>query len=256
MPDISPHAIVEKSAKLAKDVRVGPFSYIGPQVKIGAGCVIENNVTITGKTRLGERNHVFPMAVIGTGADDGRGGCIIEKANTIREHVTIYAGGDAPTRIGTNNLIMIACTVAGSARVGDQGIFANCTHIGAGAVVEEYVRTSGFAVIQPGAAVGAYTFIAGHAIIEHHAPPFAIVQSFPYRVRGVNVENLRRCGFADEDIQALRGAFRELFNDQTDHARPAALESLPAHLARNRYVARLVAFIREHAGPPGAAGNG
>ena len=113
MQGISPHAIVEKGAKLAEGVRIGPFSYIGPKVRIGPGCIIENNVTIVGRTSLGERNHVFPMAAIGLcpdGPADG-GACVTGDANSFREHVTIYGGADGPTRIGTDNLLMIDCTI-------------------------------------------------------------------------------------------------------------------------------------------------
>jgi acyl-[acyl carrier protein]--UDP-N-acetylglucosamine O-acyltransferase len=39
-----------------------------------------------------------------------------------------------------------------------------------------------------------------------------MVQGFPFRIRGVNSENLKRCGFADEDIRAIKKAFRMLFN--------------------------------------------
>ena len=247
MSDISRKAIVERGAKLARDVRVGPFCHIGPGVRIGAGCTLESHVTIAGATTIGEKTHVLPMAVIGLaddGQDDPAGQCVLGMANTIREHVTVRAGRDRPTRIGSGNLIMVACEIGPGAVVGDHGIFANCTHVAAGAVVEDYVRTSGFAMVGAGATVGAYTFIAGHAVIDRFAPPFAIVQSFPYRVRWVNAENLKRCGFAEEDIRALREAFKILFDDDADHARPARLDELPADLTANAHVGRLVEFLR------------
>ena len=85
MADISPYSIVEKGAKLARNVRVGPFCHIGPNVTIGAGTVIESNVTIVGNTKIGEQNRVFPMAVIGTtpDGDDTKGKCVIGNANSI-----------------------------------------------------------------------------------------------------------------------------------------------------------------------------
>ena len=122
--------MVEKTAKLAEDVRVGPFSYIGPHVKVGRGCIIENNVTLVGKTTLGPKTRVFPMAVVGAApaSAGGEGECIIGNANAIREHVTVYGGLDKPTRIGHDNLIMIGSQIGAGATLGDHGIFANCTH--------------------------------------------------------------------------------------------------------------------------------
>ena len=227
MPQISPHAIVEDSAKLAADVTVGAFSYIGPDVEIAAGCVIENNVTITGQTTIGEKSHIFPMAVIGTSSNGGaRGSCCLGEANTIREQVTIYTAPGQETRIGNDNLVMIGCIIAAGAKIADHGIFDNCSHIGAGAIVGDYVRTSGFACIERGMAVGAYSFVTGYTSVDCDAPPFARVQGSPMRVRGVNMPNLKRCGFDNEDIGAIKKAFRNLFNGSEEFANRKVLAKL------------------------------
>ncbi|MBN1941901.1 MAG: hypothetical protein JW849_01275 [Phycisphaerae bacterium] len=217
MADISPYSIVEKGAKLAQNVRVGPFCYIGPRVTIGAGTVIESNVTIVGATELGEQNRVFPMAVLGAtrDGDEEKGRCIIGDANSIREHVAVYAGaGKKPTKIGRNNLVMIASQVGAGSTIGDHGIFANCTHIDPGAVIEDYVRTSAFTYVGENVTVGAYTFVAGFVQVDHDAPPYAMLQGSPYRVRGVNSHNLKACGFGEADIRELKRVFRDLFNGE------------------------------------------
>jgi len=250
MPNISPQAIIEEGAQLARGVRVGPFSYLGPQVRIGPDCTLENNVTILGDTVLGEKNHVFPMAVLGT-APVGSGtvvSCRIGNANAIREHVTIYGGASSPTRIGTDNLLMIDCTVGAGAVVGDHCIFANVTHIGAGTRMADCTHTSGFAAIADGVTVGAYTFIAGYAGVDRDAPCFAILQGSPFRVRGVNTHKLRRCGFGDDDIRALKDAFRELFNGQTEDPDPAGLERLRRQKELNPCVRRLLEALERRSG--------
>ncbi len=226
MPEISKYAIVERGAKLSDDVRVGPFTYIGPHVRIGPGCVIDSNISITGKTTLGERNHVHPLAVLGAGLDGTDGELVLGEANVVREHVTLYAGTARPTRIGTDNLIMIGCQIDAGATIGDHGIFVNCTHIGAGAVIEDYVRTSSFVIVSPGVTVGAYTFTLGYGEMDRDCPPFAMVQGSPYRVRGVNAENLRRCGFGENDIRDLKSAFREIFTGPDDSPDPVVLRRM------------------------------
>lgn len=215
MPDISPHAIVDKGAQLAENVKVGAFSYIGPQVRIGASTVIENNVTITGCTEIGPRNRIFPMAVIGITANGSSGPacCHIGPANAIREHVTIYGGSEElPTRIGTDNLVMIGSIVGAGVQVADHCVLANLTLLEEGAELEDYVGTSSFTSVEKGCRVGAYSFLAGYSAVDRDAPPFAMLTGSPYRVRGVNSEKLRRCGFGDDDIRAIKAAFRELFN--------------------------------------------
>ena len=245
MPKISPKAIVENTAELADDVEVGPFAYIGPNVRIGPGCIIENNATVTGRTILEGKNHIFPLAVVGISADGSAGAaqCVIGQANSFREHVTVYGGDPQPTRIGSDNLVMIGCLLGASCVVGDHGIFANCTHVGALAQVEDYVHTSGFAEIESGVTVGAYTFMAGYAQIDIDAPPYAIVQGFPFRVRGVNTEKLRRCGFGEDDIKALKAAFRELFNGSSARPDRVVLDRLIQSPDANRHVRRLVDFL-------------
>jgi UDP-N-acetylglucosamine acyltransferase len=244
MSNISPKAIVEPGAKLSADVVVGPFSYIGPQVRIGPGCVIANNATVTGRTTLGEKTRVFPMAVIGTSPEGGEvAECVIGKANTIREQVTIYGGAKVPTRIGNDNLIMINCMVGQGASMGDHGIVVNGTMIGPEARVDDYIHTSAFVTIAPGVSVGAYTFIAGYADVDHDAPPYAIVMGSPFRVRGVNAEKLKRCGFGEDDIRALKEAFRDLFNGEGHAVDEEALARLAGH-STNPHVRRLVTAIQ------------
>ncbi len=242
MPKISPKAAVDPAAKLADDVTIGAFAWIGPDVKIAEGCRIDNNVTITGRTTLGEGNHVFPLASIGLSADGSaeNGECVISEANSIREHVTIYAGGETSTRIGKDNLIMNGCTVGTGATLGDHGIFANLAQIGPDTRVEDYVRMSAFTSVAPGVVIGAYTFAAGYVAIDHDAPPFAILHGCPYRVRGVNSHNLKRCGFGEDDIRELKQVFRKLFNGEGRQVNEAALRELMERPKPGRYVQLLL----------------
>ncbi len=246
MPTIARQAIIEPTAKLADDVQVGPFSYIGPDVELGSGCIVENNATIIGRTRMGENNHVFPMAVVGAAGDEDQasGELIIGEANSFREHVTVRAGADRPTEIGSGNLIMVDCQIGVATTIGDRCILANCTLVGVGAVLADYVQTSSFAEIEPGVRVGAYSFVMGYSGVCRDAPPYAMLQGFPFRVRGVNTPKLQRCGFDDDDISALKGAFRELFNGSNEQPDPDILLRLAESDRLNSHVRRLVEFLQ------------
>lgn len=255
MAEISPHAIVEPTAEMADDVTIGPFCYVGPHVRIGPGSRIANNVTLLGRTVLGQRTEVFPMSVIGAappGAGESDGQCVLGEANAVREHVTIYAGAREPTRIGNHNLFMIASQIGPGARIGDHGIFDNCTKIGAAAVIEDYVRMSGFAAVADAARVGAYSFVAAYAGVQNDAPPFAMLQGFPVRVRGLNTRNLKACGFGEDDIHALKAAFRELFNGRGVEVKPDALDRLDRDPDLNPYVRKLADALKAAAARAGA----
>jgi UDP-N-acetylglucosamine acyltransferase len=254
MPEISRHAVVERSAELADDVCVGPFAYIGPKVRLGPGCVIDSGATITGQTTLGAKCHVFPMAIVGV-AQDGReeGRCLLGQANRIREHVTLCGGVERPTMLGDDNLIMIGCRIGPEAAVGSHCILSNYTQIDGGATIEDYVGTSAFTFVASGMTVGAYTYVVGFTGIDDHAPPYAMVQGFPFRVRGVNSEKLRRCGFGDDDVRALKDAFRQLFNETGAAVDEQALERLSAQADLNGHVRRLIEAVRRHGERRGGA---
>ena len=236
MPEISKYAVVERGAKIAENVRIGPFCYVGPRVRIENGCVIDSSVTLTGRTTFGERNHILPLSVLGGGPDGEEGELVIGEANVIREYVTIYGGKESATRIGRDNLIMIGCQIDPGANIGDHGVFANNMCLGAGSKIEDYVRTSAFVQVDSGRTVGAYTFMLAFAHIDRDCPPFAMVQGAPMRVRGVNAENLHRCGFGDDTIREIKSAFRELYDGTGREVDPAVLSRLLAedkeHLKR------------------------
>ena len=82
-------------------------------------------------------------------------------------------------------------------------------------------------------------------------PPFAMIQGRPVRVRGVNTTNLKRCGFDEGDISALKDAFRDLFNGSRAGASQTALSRLSDAAGANRHVRRLVESLRVGAGDRG-----
>jgi UDP-N-acetylglucosamine acyltransferase len=253
MQNIARFAVVESTAEVAENVQVGAFSYIGAEVSIGPDCVIDSNVTITGKTTIGPKCHIYPLAIIG--AAEGRANrpakVTIGEANTIREHVVVYGGQDDPTRVGSDNLIMIGSRIGAAAQIGNHGIFDNCSQIGAAACVEDYVRTSGFATICEGRTVGAYSFVTGFTCVNRDVPPYSMIQGRPFRVRGVNWRNLKRCGFGEDDIHALKRAFRELFNGADVAGDPEALQHLLAADGANPHVARLIEAVKRSAARAG-----
>ena len=97
MPTISKHATVETS-NIAKDVVIGAFTHVGPDVRIAAGTIIEDNVIIMGRTSIGRDNHIFPGVVIGPAeGDDPRARIKIGQANSLPEPVIVTGSAKGPT---------------------------------------------------------------------------------------------------------------------------------------------------------------
>ena len=90
-------SIIDQKAKINKNVKIGPFCYIGAEVQIDEGVELISNVHIEGNTKIGKETKIFPYASIGTQPQDIKyknepNSIIIGEKNTIREYVTINPG--------------------------------------------------------------------------------------------------------------------------------------------------------------------
>jgi UDP-N-acetylglucosamine acyltransferase len=253
MPNISSHAIVRNPANLADDVVVGAFAYIGSNVTIGPGTRVDNNAVLDGHVTIGDGNHVFPFAVIGQEGSAGR--IVIGDRNQIREHAVICPGADASspgTHIGSDSLIMIGCYVGADVLIRDHVVLGNYTQLADRTRVEQHVWASALTGTRTGTTIGAYTFTSGYAGIDRDAPPYAIVQGFPFKVRGVNTQNLKRCGFDEQTINDLKDAFRAVYGGSSDSPSAAALGQLAARDGLDQHVRRFVAFVQDRLDSPSA----
>ena len=154
---IHPTAVLDPGAELGEDVEIGPYAVVGAEVKVGDRCRIDSGVQLTGPTVLGSDNRIYSHACIGFDPQDKkfqgeRATCEIGDRNKIREHVTIHRGtgnGGGVTRLGSDNLIMVAAHVAHDCRIGDDIIIANqvmmaghvCVEVGAN--IGEHSRQRG-----------------------------------------------------------------------------------------------------------------
>lgn len=221
MTKIHPTAIVHSSASLGEDVEIGPYCVVGEDVSIGARSVLHNHVVIQSLTTLGVENEVFPYSVIGADPQDmkyrgERATCEIGDRNKIREHVTIHRGtanGGGVTRIGNDNLIMVAAHLAHDVRVGDEVIIANQALIAGHVRIENCANIGGGVGVHHFATIGQCAFVGGLARIAKDVPPFMIVEGNPAEVRAINSIAMARRGYSPEHIEAMKDAFKRLYRD-------------------------------------------
>lgn len=216
---IHPLALVDPSARLADNVSVGPWSWIGPDVEIGEGTVILSHVVIKGPTVIGRNNRIFQFASVGEDCQDKKYNgeptrLVIGDNNVIRESCTIHRGTtqDAgETRIGSDNLLMAYVHVAHDCVVGDNCILAN------GATLAGHVHLGDWAILGGGTMVhqfchiGPYSMSAGGSIVLKDIPAYVMAGGQSAEAHGINVEGLRRRGFSSEAINALRRAYKVVY---------------------------------------------
>ena len=216
---IHPSAIVHPEARLAPDVSVGPFAIIGAQVEIGAGTRIDSNVLIEGRTRIGRNNRIFPFASIGAAPQDKKyadedTAVEIGDGNTIREYVTINRGTaqDAGvTRIGNDNWIMAYVHVAHDCQIGSHTIMANGATLGGHVHVGDWVFLGGLSGIHQFVRIGAHAMTGFQTRLSQDLPPYVTAADNPAMAHGINSEGLKRRGFTNESIMAIKRSYKTLY---------------------------------------------
>ena len=212
-------AVVAPGAILDAGVEVGPYAVIGAHVEIGAGTTVGAHAVIEGRTTIGKNNRIFQFAALGAIPQDlkYRGEptrLVIGDENQIREFTTMHIGtqgGGGSTSIGNRNLFMNFSHVAHDCQIGDRVVFANGATLAGHVIVEDYVIVGGLAAVHQFVRLGESAMLAGGALVVQDVPPFCVVQGDRAGLVGLNVEGLRRRAFADEELRALRVAYRTLF---------------------------------------------
>ena len=220
MSKISPLACVDPAAQIADDTFIGPFCVIGPQVRIGPGCVLHNNVTICGDVVIDANNQFFANVVVGTPPQDltyHNGLCKVRigDSNIFRESVTINGGSDKfcnLTQIGNNGWFMINAHIPHDSYISDNCLIVNATNLGGHAHLESNARLSGIVGSHPFVTFGRYCYVGGVSAVTRDVPPFTVMAGgYPCKVRCINEVGLRQADFSEENIKALKRAFRRLF---------------------------------------------
>ena len=90
-------AIIDDKVSIGSNVKIGPYSIIGPNVEIDDDTIIHNHVNITGNTKIGKNNEIYPFCSIGTPPQDlkykgEKNSLIIGNNNKFREYVNINPG--------------------------------------------------------------------------------------------------------------------------------------------------------------------
>ncbi|QJD72231.1 acyl-ACP--UDP-N-acetylglucosamine O-acyltransferase [Marinobacterium sp. LSUCC0821] len=216
---IHPQAIIDPSARLASDVTVGPWTYIGPNVEIGAGTRIESHVVIKGPTKIGANNHIYQFASVGEDCQDLKYDgepteLVIGDDNTIREGCTIHRGtvqDQGITRIGNHNLFMANVHVAHDCVVGSHIIIANNAALAGHVHVDDHTILGGFTAVHQFCRIGAHVMCGAGTVVLQDIPAYTLATGNAAKPHGINAEGLRRRGFSAESIRALKNAYKTVY---------------------------------------------
>lgn len=217
---IHPTAIVDKTAKIADDVEIGPYSIIEANVELGAGCVVESHVRIYANAILGKNNRIYTGAVINCEPQDlsfkpGSPRFLkVGDDNIFREHANIHGAADQshPTRIGNHNYFMGSTHAGHDCIIGDHNIITQGTVVAGHVTIGNHAFISGLVAIHQFCRVGDYAMIGGCSKIANDCPPYVTTDGNPAAVVGLNVIGLRRGGFSPEQRQAIKQAYKVIYH--------------------------------------------
>lgn len=249
MTRIHETALVDRRAEIDSDVEIGPYSLVGKHVRIGKACRVKSHVVIEGRTTLGEGNVLFQFATVGSVPQDLKykgepSELIIGNHNTIREFVSLNpgtAGGGMVTRVGDGNLLMMHCHIAHDCILGSHNIIANGATLGGHVVIEDYVIVGGLVGIHQFTKIGKGAILGAGSMVSKDVPPYCNATGDRARLHGLNLEGLKRRGFAPEKIEALKKAYRIMFRSNLKTR--AAIVKIRQELSGYAEAQQLVSFI-------------
>ena len=212
-------AIVDKDANIDDSVIIGPYSIIGPNVKIKKNTILKSNVVIDGHTEIGENCTIYPFSVLGNPPQDlkfkgEKSKLIIGSNNVIREHVTMNPGtegGGLITKVGNDCLIMVGAHVAHDCILGDNIILANNASLAGHVQVDDFAILGGLSGVHQFVRIGSHAMVGGLSALESDVIPYGSVIGNRAYLSGLNIIGLKRRGFSREVIHDLRKAYRLLF---------------------------------------------
>ena len=241
-------AIIDSEAKIAENVHIGPYTVIGPNVEIGQGTIIQSHVNITGQTKIGKNNIIYPFASIGNDPQDlkfqGEETRLeIGDNNKIREYVTINPGtkgGGGLTKVNNNCLFMVSAHIAHDCFVGNNVILANNVPLGGHAHIGDNAIIGGNSAVQQFTRVGKSAMIGGMCGVVRDIIPYGIAHGNRSILQGLNLIGLRRKNIPNKEIMTLSDAYKEIFKNEnlTEN-----LSNLSNELKNNELVAEVIKFI-------------
>jgi UDP-N-acetylglucosamine acyltransferase len=248
---IHPQAIVHPGARLGSGVQVGAYSVIGEHVEIGDGTWIGPHVVINGPTRIGRENKIYQFCSLGEapqhlGHKDEPTRLEIGDRNVVREYCTFNrgtVGGGGVTQIGDDNFIMAYCHIAHDCAVASKTVFANNSSLAGHVQVGDCAVLGGFTMVHQYCRIGAYCITAVNTVTFKDIPPFLMAGGNTAAPHGLNLRGLKRRGFSEETIDALRRAYKTIY--RSDLLLADALAELQSMAQQHPQVQHFVKFIAE-----------
>ena len=243
-------SIIDPKAIIDKNVKIGPFCFVGADVHLKEGVELMSNVHVEGNTKIGKFTKLYPFSSIGTSPQDlkfkgEQNSLDIGEYNTIREYVTINpgtAGGGNKTVIGNNCLLMISSHIAHDCKIGNNVVIANNVPLGGHVTIEDSVVIGGNSAVQQFTRIGRLAMIGGMTGVLKDVIPFGLSFGNRNYLKGINLIGLRRKKYDNKKIMELDEAYKKIFSSNNLHDN---LGKINGEFKENELVQEVTKFIEK-----------
>lgn len=212
-------AVVSSKSEIGEEVVIGPYTVVEDDVVIGDGTEIGPHVQVADGARIGRSCRIFAGAALSTVPQDlkfrGEKTYLhVGDRTVIREYVTLNRGTQASgkTVVGSDNLLMAYVHAGHDCIIGNNVIIANSVQFGGHCEVEDYAVVGGLAGVHQFVRIGKYAMVGGISRASLDVPPYVMAGGHEvFRFQGLNFVGLKRRGFASDQIDRIRHAYRILF---------------------------------------------
>ncbi len=216
---IHPTAIIDPSAEIDSNVKIGPYSIVESDVCIASGTEIGPYATIDQYVTIGHDCKIFQYASIGAAPQDlkftGEKSYLkIGSGTIIREFATINRGtelGGGYTEVGEKNYLMAYTHIAHDCITGNNVVLANNATLGGHVIVGDHVTLGGLVAVHQFSKIGDYAYIGGKSAVVKDIPPYVIAAGDRATLHGLNNVGLKRNDFPKSTIAQLKKAYRIVF---------------------------------------------
>lgn len=241
-------AVIDPRVELGSDVAIGPYAVIGPQVEIGDGTQIAAHAVLERNVRVGRHCYVGVGSVLGSDPQDRKYAgdetwVEIGDDTVIREYVTINRGTKhrGTTQVGAHCFLMTYVHVAHDCVIEHDVTLANDVQLAGHVLIEAHATLGGSSPIHQFVRIGTHAFVGGGSRVPQDVPPYTRAAGNPLKLYGINTLGLTRAGIPPATRDALRHAYRLLFNSKLRAA--DAIAQVCADCGDMAEVRRLVEFV-------------
>lgn len=249
---IHPNAIVDSKAELGENVLVEAFAMVGPRVQIGDDTRILHHATIEGKVVLGNKNLIYPYAMIGGLTHDlkyqgGQPSLVVGDENIFREYVSVHVATQEQdsTNVGSFNVFLAYSHVAHDCQISNHLVMSSHSALGGHVIVEDYVNVGWNAGVHQFCRLGKHSMVSACSKLVQDVPPFMLADGFPAEVRSINKIGMERAGYSSDEIDSARGVFKAIYKSDMNRSQALSNLSGDSPLAGKVVTEEIISFVQK-----------